>query len=99
VSSIGKLRPINDHRENVFEILFSRRGSRVKIDDYTALPLGTKTKTGEIMVCPECGKHGLREISGNKEFFTHYQRTGWDVKTGNPNVDWLMHDRPLESAK
>jgi hypothetical protein len=39
--------------------------------DYTLLPLGTKIGAGEIKICPHCGHHGLHELAGGTDWYTH----------------------------
>jgi len=39
--------------------------------DYTVLSVGVKTKTGEIQVCPICGKNGIEVKIGGEVFYTH----------------------------
>jgi hypothetical protein len=51
--------------------------------NFTGLPVGTKIENGIIEVCPECGQNGLREVSGNKELFTHAQGADIDLETGS----------------
>ena len=69
----------------------------MRIDDYEHMPIGTKVDGGEIAKCTQCGKPGLAEISGNKQFFTHYQAVGFDEK-GAPVFKWDWHIQP-SSAK
>jgi hypothetical protein len=40
-------------------------------NDYTVLPVGTKTAKGEVVVCPYCKKNGLLVIVNGKEYYNH----------------------------
>ena len=39
--------------------------------DYTVLPIGTKTAKGEIVECPYCKKNGLLTIINGMKFYNH----------------------------
>ena len=67
--------------------------------NYSALPVGMKIDDGEIVVCPECGQNGLRQVSGMKEFFTHAQGSGLDPKTGDLLTGFVMHERLLPQSE
>lgn len=43
----------------------------MQIDDYTALPIGTKIETGEVKICIYCGRRGLTEKKDGKLVFLH----------------------------
>ena len=40
-------------------------------NDYTALPVGTKTAKGEVVVCPYCKQNGLLVTIGGKNYYNH----------------------------
>ncbi len=50
--------------------------------DFSTLPVGTKTQSGTIQICPHCGRKGLQEPVNGKDFFTHAEVVEFDDKGG-----------------
>lgn len=55
------------------------------LKEYSRLPLGTKTKYGEIAVCPVCGRNGAHSMSTREadrlwESWVHIERGQWLVR-------------------
>ena len=55
--------------------------------DFTKMSVGKKTAVGAIHKCTYCGRAGLRERVGGKEFFTHSITSQVD-KEGHRHLKW-----------
>ena len=52
----------------------------LRTTDYSQLKPGAKAQGKEVRICPHCGKAGLYERVGGKEYYRHSETVGFDDK-------------------